>query len=268
MKEKSYILGTDPEELYRLGVQHYAWAEQTQAGWRRAGLAPGHHVLELGSGPGFCTRELAYNVGAAGQVFAVDQSENYLNHIRTQLNNPQLNIQTLHTRFEDLHTTSLPAFDLLYSRWALAWTDAYEQVLEQCIQRMNTHAKLLFHEYFRLEEHCVDASYPALNFAIQQCLQSFHDAPGQINLAALLPTFLHKQGLQVEIRPLKRLVTPRSKAWNWPISYYETYIPRLVHSGYLSQQQAHDALHEVADMKQNPNAYVICPLVAEVIAYR
>ncbi len=268
MEEQAYILGTDPEELYRLGVQHYAWAEQTQAAWRRAHLSPGQTVLELGCGPGFCTRELAYAVGQSGRVIAVDQSKNYLHYINSQIDNPYLNIETLEQKFEALRADELPAFDLFYSRWAIAWTDTYETVLDTCISRMKPQARLVFHEYYKWGEHCAPPQYKALNFAIGKCLESFNDSPGEINVGALLPPLLRKHGLQVDLRPLKQLVTPKSKAWDWPISYYKTYIPRLVTMDYLTAEQAAAALEEVAQLEQDPNAYINCPLVAELIAYR
>ena len=54
MKEKeAYILGTDSDELHRLGIQHQVWASEAQAGWKAAGINRGDTILDLGSGPGF-----------------------------------------------------------------------------------------------------------------------------------------------------------------------------------------------------------------------
>ncbi|NND52580.1 MAG: SAM-dependent methyltransferase, partial [Flavobacteriaceae bacterium] len=37
MKEQdAYILGTDTEELHRLGIQHQVWASEAQLGWKLA----------------------------------------------------------------------------------------------------------------------------------------------------------------------------------------------------------------------------------------
>ena len=59
-ESKAYILGTDSEELFRLGVQHQVWAEEAQKGWRLANFSAGQTLLDLGCGPGYCTKELAF----------------------------------------------------------------------------------------------------------------------------------------------------------------------------------------------------------------
>ena len=80
-ENNAYILGTDIEELQRLGLQHQVWASEAQQGWRNAGFSKGMTILDLGSGPGFCSRELAKIVGHSGKVIAVDKSEAYINYI-------------------------------------------------------------------------------------------------------------------------------------------------------------------------------------------
>jgi arsenite methyltransferase len=45
---------------------------------RELALQPGEHVLDVGSGPGFLTSEMACEVGPAGRVHGVDPSESML----------------------------------------------------------------------------------------------------------------------------------------------------------------------------------------------
>jgi arsenite methyltransferase len=45
---------------------------------RELALQPGEHVLDVGSGPGFLTTEMALEVGPAGRVHGVDPSESML----------------------------------------------------------------------------------------------------------------------------------------------------------------------------------------------
>jgi ubiquinone/menaquinone biosynthesis C-methylase UbiE len=79
MKEQdAYILGTDTQELHRLGVQHQVWAEEAQHGWQLAKFRAGQTLLDLGCGPGFCTKELAYIAGETGKIIGVDLSPNYI----------------------------------------------------------------------------------------------------------------------------------------------------------------------------------------------
>ena len=84
--KKSYILGTDQEELKRLKIQHDVWSSETLKGWSLAGFKSGDVILDLGSGPGYCTQELAGIVGTSGKVIGVDRSESFINYLEQERN--------------------------------------------------------------------------------------------------------------------------------------------------------------------------------------
>jgi len=104
--EKTYILGADEEELFRLGVQHQVWADEAQHAWRLANFKSGQTLLDLGSGPGYCSKELAFIVGLEGKVIAVDKSASYINFLDKVAENYKLNIETIHTNFDQLELTA------------------------------------------------------------------------------------------------------------------------------------------------------------------
>ncbi len=80
--------------------QHRLLNAQRQSQWdpprflARFGLTPGQSVLEVGSGPGFWTFPLAEIVGATGQVWAVDVSQELLDALAER--NPPPQIRLLH----------------------------------------------------------------------------------------------------------------------------------------------------------------------------
>ena len=61
--ENDYVLGTNDEELERLGLQHRVWRPIVLDCWRRAGITFGSRVIDVGAGPGFATMDLAELVG-------------------------------------------------------------------------------------------------------------------------------------------------------------------------------------------------------------
>ena len=79
-------------EPFRKDMSHMAWSEVYARQEKRAhlvpawmdalGLKPGDHVLELGAGPGFVTLMLAERVGRDGLVYAVDISDEALDHLK------------------------------------------------------------------------------------------------------------------------------------------------------------------------------------------
>ena len=82
--KRSYILGTDQEELKRLKTQHDVWKSETLKGWSLAGFKSRDVILDLGSGPGYCTQELAEIVGPSGKVIGVDRSESFINYLEQE----------------------------------------------------------------------------------------------------------------------------------------------------------------------------------------
>ena len=79
-EENAYILGTDEQELYRLGLQHQVWASEAQKGWNLAQFSSGQTILDLGCGPGFCSKELAFLTGPKGKIIGIDRSKNYIDY--------------------------------------------------------------------------------------------------------------------------------------------------------------------------------------------
>ena len=141
-EKNAYILGTELEELNRLGLQHQVWASEAQRGWNNAGFSRGMQILDLGSGPGFCTRELAKIVGAEGKVIAVDKSEAYIHYIQEHNKLEKLNIETIHSSFDDLQLEA-ESLDGVYCRWALAWVPNPDEILAKILKALKPGGKIL-----------------------------------------------------------------------------------------------------------------------------
>jgi hypothetical protein len=59
MAERDYVLGTDDDEIERLGLQRLVWRRPMLDAWHRAGITRGSRVIDVGAGPGFATSDLA-----------------------------------------------------------------------------------------------------------------------------------------------------------------------------------------------------------------
>src|SRR5687767_700001 len=70
-----YLLGMEPDEIQRLEQQHAVWRDLTNKVWNLAAFGKGQTLIDLGSGPGFTSVELADIVGQSGRVIAVDSSK-------------------------------------------------------------------------------------------------------------------------------------------------------------------------------------------------
>ena len=149
MKEESnaYVLGTEKEELHRLGFQHQVWSSEARSAWNIAGFGPDQVILDLGSGPGFCSLELAYMVGSSGRIIAVDKSQEYIDHLNVKARNEGLNIETICADFHDLALED-DSLDGVYIRWALAWVEDAQTIIEKLSKALRPGGVIVVQEYY------------------------------------------------------------------------------------------------------------------------
>lgn len=86
--EREYVLGTDDEEITRLGLQHRAWRVRAVDAWRLAEMGQGQTGLDVGFGPGYAALDLAELVGPTGRVVAIDPSARFLEALGSPVFDP------------------------------------------------------------------------------------------------------------------------------------------------------------------------------------
>ncbi len=267
-EQNAYILGTDLDEMNRLGLQHQVWASEAQRGWAEAGFSKGMTLLDLGSGPGFCTRELAKITGPTGKVIAVDKSKIYLDYIKEINRIQQLSIETILEDFDSLELEP-ESIDGMYCRWALAWIPNPKEIMAKIYSALRPGAKVVIHEYYHWMTHQINPADPHVSKAIGMCYKSFQDAPGDIDIAKKLPTLLADIGYEItSVRPMSKMSRPHQLNWQWPRSFYEVYWPKIKEMGYLTADELEQAFENLAVIESNKDASLLCPLLAEVIGVK
>ncbi|GEQ86176.1 hypothetical protein ULMS_16840 [Patiriisocius marinistellae] len=267
MKENNaYILGTDTKELHRLGVQHQVWASEAQYGWSLAKFREGQTLLDLGSGPGFCTQELAYTVGVKGKVIGIDLSTAYINHLKQIAAIHHLPIEGIVSDFNEMNLTP-NSLDGMFCRWALAWLSNPKEILHKVYDALKPGGKMVIHEYYDWSTHQTEPHKPKLTKAIHAAMQSFKGSGGEINIGRELPRIFQELGMKVtHSRPMQKIATVDNLSWQWPKTFYYSYFPRLIEAGLLTQEEVVEALQEMAELESTPGATLCCPLMIEVIA--
>lgn len=267
MKESNaYILGTDAQELHRLGVQHQVWASEAQRGWELAGFRAGQTLLDLGCGPGFCTKELAFMVGETGRVIGVDKSGSYIEFLKQTAQQFHLNIDAIEADFNDMNIAD-NSLDGMYCRWALAWLPNPVEVLQKVYKSLKPGGTMVIHEYYDWSTHQTEPDYPPLTKAIKMALKSFKDSQGEIDIGRELPVILRNIGMEVTgVRLMSKLAQPDNLTWQWPKTFYYSYFPRIMEMGYLTQSEVDDALQHMEELEKNASATLCCPMMVEVIA--
>lgn len=265
-ENQSYILGTDLEELFRLGVQHQVWAEEAQHGWRLANFKTGQTLLDLGCGPGYCTKELAFLTGKKGRVIGIDKSSSYIQFLNEVAANYGLNIDGIHTDFDTM-VLKPSSLDGIYCRWALAWIPNPEEILKKVVAALKPEGKMVLHEYYDWSTLQTEPRKEALEKGIRMALKSFKDSENEIDIGRHLPAMLERIGMKViGFRPMSKIATVENGVWQWPKTFFQSYFPRLVSQNYLTLDEVNDALMELEELEKIVGATICTCLMVEIIA--
>ncbi len=265
-EEDEYILGTDGEEVRRLRFQHHAWVQQMLAILARAGLATGHVALDLGSGPGFTTLELARTVGPGGRVIARDASDRFLAYLRKTCDARGLaQVATSHGPVE---TLSLPSgsVDVAYARWLFCWLPDPASVIATIARLLRPGGALIVQDYLDWAAKRLVPRSAVHDRVVAACMQSWELGGGNIDVGDLLPGYARACGLTVEVfEPLARLGRVGSLEWRWLGEFYESYVPRLVERGLLTQPAADAFFAEWAERSREGSSYIYTPTMVDVV---
>jgi SAM-dependent methyltransferase len=265
-EEGAYILGTDWQELHRLGVQHQIWAMEAHNGWLNAGFTAGHTLLDLGCGPGFCTTEMAYIAGETGKVIGVDKSKAFTDHLDDLGKKQGLNIEAVCSDFDQM-TLKPESLDGMFCRWALAWLPNPREVLKKVHAGLKKGGAMVIQEYYDWSTLQTQPRKEDLATAIAAALRSFKEQEGEIDIGRELPQVLDALGMKIEsVRIMPKLALPGDFTWQWPKTFFYSYFPRLVETGYLSREVKERALEQMEELERTPGASLSTPMMVEVVA--
>lgn len=267
--EREYVLGTNDEELVRLGFQHRVWGEYAYAIWERAGFAPGQTILDVGCGPGFAALDLARLVGSTGRVIAVDESARFLEHLNGQLR--AQGVGNVETVLADVQSLGLPAesVDGAYARWVLCFVRDPQAVVAAVAAALRSGGVFAVQDYFNYRAVTLAPRSTIFAKVIDAVEQSWRRPGGDPDIVARLPAIMRGCGLELrEIRPIARTARPGSALWNWPTTFFRTYVPALVGMGLLTAADQSAFEEDWARRSKDPYTFFCTPPVYDVIAVK
>ena len=71
-----------------------------------------------------------------------------------------------------------------------------------------------------------------------------------------------------EIRPLHRIARPQSQLWTWPTIFIQTYAPKLVEEGKLTEKEHEALVNDWTARTNDPGAFFCSPPMIEIIAVK
>ncbi|MCB0394303.1 MAG: methyltransferase domain-containing protein [Bdellovibrionales bacterium] len=271
MKEP-YVLGTDEDELDRLGIQHRVWAEETSRVWRDSGVRNGSTILDLGCGPGYTTFDLAQVVGASGKVVAADQSDKFLNYIRNQIRArgvENIDVHSVDAQSLDDFESWKGKMDFVYTRWLLCWLPDPEIAIRAAFESLKPGGKFIIHDYFNWGAMTIAPRNSAVTELVQAAIKSFEDRQGDIDVAAQIPKWLEEVGFKnFEMKIHQKVARGGGEdgTVDWILTWWRTYGPKLVESKHLKATVCEAALAELKKLEVDKRVFFPCPPVYEFVA--
>jgi ubiquinone/menaquinone biosynthesis C-methylase UbiE len=268
-----YVLGTGDSESARLGLQHRLWSASAHSLWERAGILPGHTVLDVGCGPGHATIDLAEIVGARGHVIAVDESPLFLKHLHDRTQGQHLkNVERVlgdAQRLEALLADRAGSVDLAYCRWVLCFVPDPESLIRGVAGLLKPGGSFAIQDYFNYEAMALAPRREAFARVVRAIGTSFRDRGGDPDIVARIPALCRKHGLEVTfLNANNRIARPGSTIWAWPETFFATFVPRLVEMGYISTEDRKAFEAAWSEAGDDPDAFMHLPTVFDVIAVK
>jgi SAM-dependent methyltransferase len=265
MSERDYVLGTQDEEIDRLGLQHRVWRARMLDGWAEAGIGPGMTVLDIGAGPGFASLDLAELVGPAGKVLAFERSHRFLQALQARA--AAAGLANIVAQEKDVAEESLGAdqADAAWCRWVLSFVADPAATVRHIAAALRPGGTAIFHEYADYGAWQMMPPCPDVDRFRALVMKSWRDNGGEPDIALALPGLLAEAGMeQVSARPMIQIVRRGDFAWQWPAAFMAVNAARLQELGYATKEEAER--FATALERSPPHALMVTPLVAQIIA--
>jgi ubiquinone/menaquinone biosynthesis C-methylase UbiE len=264
-EQSDYVLGTQDEELNRLGFQHQIWRGQAYRIWERAKFVLGMRLLDVGCGPGFATADLSALVGARGHVSGVDASQKFVDHVRSRnLANVDVSVADVHELSEKLPAN---AFDGAYCRWVLCFVTDPQRVLDGVGRSLKPGARFAIQDYYNYTAIKLAPKSDIFARIIRAVDESWREHGGDPDVGCKLPAMLDAAGFDVEyLEPVIRIAKPNDSLWQWPTTFFAIFVPTLVASGFLTIDEQRAFEREWQTRSADPNSFFSSPPMLDVVA--
>lgn len=154
-----YLLGVGKRGAKRLEIVHSLYGEESQALLKKAGLVKGMTVIDIGCGTGRMTKWLAEQVGDAGHVIAMDNSQCQLDLTKEYIESNKIkNVSYLCRDINELLSSDLLNVDLIYSRLVLVHNHNPRTALQRIKMGSKDGAIFVFEEPITSKSECIPYS--------------------------------------------------------------------------------------------------------------
>ena len=238
-RDATYTLGRTSHETTRLIEQSRIYGESTTRLCKRAGIAEGMRVLEIGSGAGDVTLTLAEHVGPTGQVVGVDVNATILNTARQRA--ADAGMRNIEFIAGDARTLTFPeAFDAVVGRFVLMYMDDPGEAFAKLIKLLKPGGIAAFQEpEYTIYPAFIHPDTPLVNQLVAWILDVFEHSGAHLNMGIGLYRTFVDAGLPP---PTMHLESPIGAAGTWAgyrymATIFQSLLPLLEKYGLATAEQ-------------------------------
>jgi SAM-dependent methyltransferase len=262
-----YVLGDSRREAARLDGQARLWDPVAHALFDRIGVRPGWRVLEVGPGRGSVHLDLRRRV--QGPIDAVERSPAFANALRRRCARDGFDPGRVWGT--DLLAADLPAntYDLVYARWVFCFLPRPAAHLQKLVRAVRPGGLIALQDYAHRASFalCPRPAEWADFLAADRSLFASHG--GDIDIVGRLALLMRATAMDVtEVTPLVQMGRPGSNVWDWLWRYFLSVRDRLAAIRPLTPAKAARLERQWREAARDPQAFVIAPVVADVVARR
>jgi hypothetical protein len=126
---------------------------------------------------------------------------------------------------------------------------------------------LVLHEYLDYGAWKVSPRSAPHEEFVEIVMKSWRASGGEPDIGLDLPRWLTELGFEIRsLLPIVDVIHPSDFAWQWPRSFIDVGVQRLLDLGQLTKQQAIAIREAFARTESSPNALMVTPTVLEIIA--
>lgn len=262
-----YILPTGARDLERLRLLDQVYGPASHAVLRRAGLAEGLRVAEVGCGTGNVTCWLARQVGRRGAVVGIDKNLPQVEQARRQASEQGLNNVTFQEG--DAYAPGLPpeSFDLAYCRFVLIHLRRPPEALRALRQLVRPGGRVVCEE--------LDVGHWLCN-PPRRCVERFVDLNLKLGercgedyrLGSALPGLFREAGFGVPEASGHFPLALRGENKRLLALTFDHFAPALVREGLATQEEVGQITQDMAAVAADETVLLGMPLAVQVWAVK
>lgn len=263
MSEERYVLATGAEGAERLKVVQGVHGADTADFFRRLGSLQGKRIVDIGCGIGSISCWLAEEVGEAGEVVGIDQSEGQIEQARQRAES--LGLKNVHFYVATAYKTGLEreSFDIAYARFVLMHLREPNTALTEMIALLKPDGTLAVED----GDFSSLGTYPASR-VFDRAVELYRKAGEAQGEHFEIGKYLHQLVITAGARNVQaRLVQPaylsgiEKRLPSWTV---EEVTPFLTQAGIATQEEITEILGEVRRLEEDETVLFLMARMTQV----